>query len=63
MKDYFNSALGCQLLYKFERAQYADLLSTNPGVSVSKLYGPIHLLRWVPGRVTRLFIIKSPRSF
>ncbi len=47
MRDYFNSALGCQLLYKFERAQYADLLATNPGVSVSKLYGPIHLLRFV----------------
>jgi len=47
MRDYFNSALGCQLLYKFERAQYADLLATNPGVSVSKLYGPIHLLRLI----------------
>eukprot|EP00088_Acartia_fossae_P030488 TRINITY_DN31476_c0_g1_i1.p1 TRINITY_DN31476_c0_g1~~TRINITY_DN31476_c0_g1_i1.p1 ORF type:complete len:409 (+),score=139.64 TRINITY_DN31476_c0_g1_i1:45-1271(+) len=47
MRDYFNSALGCQLLYKFERCQYADLLGSNPGISMSKLYGPIHLLRLI----------------
>jgi len=45
IKDYFNTTLGCQLLYKFERVQYADQLVNHPGKAMSTLYGPIHLLR------------------
>jgi len=45
IKDYFNTTLGCQLLYKFERVQYSDQLVNHPGKSMSTLYGPIHLLR------------------
>jgi len=45
LKDYFNSTLGSQLLYKFERVQYSDTLKENAGVSMAQLYGPVHLLR------------------
>jgi len=45
LKDYFNSTLGSQLLYKFERVQYADTLKENTGVPMAQLYGPVHLLR------------------
>ena len=59
--SYFDSTLGTQLLYKFERIQYSDImkvllpllqpmdetkvLQEHPGVLMSKLYPPIHLLR------------------
>jgi hypothetical protein len=29
LKDFFNATLGCQLLYKFERVQYADVLKVD----------------------------------
>lgn len=45
LKDYFNSTLGSQLLYKFERVQYSDTLKENTGVPMAQLYGPVHLLR------------------
>jgi len=45
LKDYFNSTLGSQLLYKFERVQYSDTLKENAGVPMAQLYGPVHLLR------------------
>jgi len=45
LKDYFNSTLGSQLLYKFERVQYADTLKENIGIPMAQLYGPVHLLR------------------
>jgi len=47
LKDYFNCTLGSQLLYKFERVQYADTLKENIGVPMAQLYGPIHLLRLI----------------
>jgi len=47
MKDYFNATLGCQLLYKFERIQYADVIKANPEVPLVDLYGPVHLLRLI----------------
>merc|ERR1712037_799496 len=43
--SYFDSTLGTQLLYKFERVQYSDIMKEHPGVPMSKLYPPIHLLR------------------
>ena len=45
LRDYFNCTLGSQLLYKFERVQYADILKEQPGEVMSQLYSPVHLLR------------------
>lgn len=46
LRDYFNCTLGSQLLYKFERVQYADVLKERQqGSSMSQLYSPVHLLR------------------
>ena len=46
LRDYFNCTLGSQLLYKFERVQYADVLRDRAEGSVmSALYSPVHLLR------------------
>lgn len=40
---YFNSMLGSQLLYKFERIQYIEMLKMKK--QMSDIYGAIHLLR------------------
>ena len=45
LRDYFNCTLGSQLLYKFERVQYADTLKEHQGEVMSQLYSPVHLLR------------------
>lgn len=45
IRDYFNAALGIQLLYKIERPQYSDWYEKNPKGKPCEVYGFIHLLR------------------
>lgn len=45
LQHYFNLIVGSQLLYKFERLQYAELLKQHADKRMSDVYGPMHVLR------------------
>jgi mortality factor 4-like protein 1 len=45
IKNYFNRALGTVLLYRFERAQFDELLAANPEKKACEVYGVEHLAR------------------
>lgn len=45
IREYFNISLGLQLLYKWERPQFIQIMNDNPETLPSQLYGAFHLLR------------------
>lgn len=45
IKEYFNAMLGSQLLYRWERPQYGELISKNANLVPCETYGAFHLLR------------------
>lgn len=51
---YFDKLLSLNLLYRFERLQYSDLLHEKPNIRPSEVYGIGHLLRLLvilPGQI------------
>lgn len=56
---YFNKALGNNLLYRFERGQYAEQLKKlgDKDVQLSSVYGAEHLLRLFGECTSRSFIL------
>ena len=56
LKVLFDETFGVDLLYKFERLQYSELLRTRKSACASAIYGVEHLLRLLislPGRVAQ----------
>ncbi|KAM8966104.1 uncharacterized protein LOC100919640 [Sarcophilus harrisii] len=48
LQNYFDVMLVNQLLYEFEKPQYADLMASYPTLMLSQIYGGAHLLRLFP---------------
>lgn len=46
IREYFDTMIGCQLLYKFEKPQYNKIVRESPeDAGMSSVYGAIHLVR------------------
>lgn len=45
INEYFDVMIGSQLLYKFERTQYSDILKEHSDKRLCEIYGCEHLLR------------------
>lgn len=54
LQAYFDETLSLDLLYKFERLQYAEKLKSNPNLRPSEVYGLEHLLRLLSTLPARL---------
>lgn len=56
LKEYFNKVLELNLLYRFERMQFSELLKEEPDLRPSSKYGLEHLLRLLvtlPGQIAQ----------
>ena len=46
IREYFDTMIGCQLLYKFEKPQYNKIVRESPeDAGMSSVYGAVHLVR------------------